>query len=66
MTTFTCVVATALAILFVPFAVLLWATESKQQKARRWRKAGSTFKTYKAIGKRLGVSATTAKRYSIA
>lgn len=59
----TCIAATLFAVLSIPFAVLFWLAESKQQKARRWRKAGST---YKAIGERLGVSATTAKRYSLA
>ena len=59
----TCIAATLLAVLFAPFAVLLWLTESKNQKARRWRKAGAT---YKSIGERLGCSATTAKRWSLA
>ena len=63
MATVTCIAATLLALLFIPFAVLLWLTESKNQKARRWRKAGAT---YKSIGERLGCSATTAKRWSLA
>jgi hypothetical protein len=63
MATATCIIATLCAVLFIPFAVLLWLTESKNQKARRWRKAGAT---YKSIGERLGCSATTAKRWSLA
>tara|TARA_B100000035_G_scaffold309370_1_gene315457 strand:+ start:1006 stop:1197 length:192 start_codon:yes stop_codon:yes gene_type:complete len=63
MTTISGVAAILLALIVLPAVVLLWATESKQQRARRWRKAG---KTYKVIGERLGVSATTAKRYAMA
>ena len=63
MTTFTCLLATLLALLSIPLAVLLWITESPQQRARRWRRAGST---YGSIAKRLGVSQTTARRWCIA
>ncbi|MBP47130.1 MAG: hypothetical protein CMH53_04260 [Myxococcales bacterium] len=63
MATATCIAATLLAVLSVPFAVVLWLTESKYQKARRWHKAGAT---YKLIGERLGCHATTAKRWSLA
>jgi hypothetical protein len=31
----TCIAATLLAILLLPLLVLLWATESRQQRARR-------------------------------
>ena len=63
MTTITCLAATLLALITLPVVVLLWMTESKQQKARRWRKSGVS---YKAIGERLSVSATTARRYALA
>lgn len=63
MTSITCLMAVALAVFTFPVLFLLWLTESKQQKARRWRRAGMT---YKAIGERLSISPTTAKRYSIA
>ncbi len=40
--------------------VLLWATESKKQRARRWRAAGMT---QQAIAERLDVSRTTVRRW---
>lgn len=49
--------------LFLPIVVLLWATEGKQQKARRWRNNGMT---YRVIADRLHVSQTTARRYALA
>ena len=46
--------AAVLAALFVlPIVVLLWATESPQQRARRMRRRGHQ---PKVIGARLGVS----------
>ncbi len=63
MTTITCLIATALALLTLPIIILLWVTESKQTKAKRFRKQGQT---YKAIGQRLSISPTTARRYVIA
>ena len=63
MTTITCLIAAALALLTLPIIILLWATESKQAKAKRFRKQGQT---YKAIGQRLSISPTTARRYAIA
>ena len=49
--------------LFLPVVVLLWATESPQQRARRMRRRGHTFR---AIAGRLHVSPTTARRYCLA
>ncbi len=60
MATFTCMTATLLALLTIPLVVILWATESPQQRARRWRRTGST---YRSIGERLGVSQSTARRW---
>jgi transcriptional regulator with XRE-family HTH domain len=39
--------------------VLAWASESRQQRARRWRRAGLT---QQAIADRLGCSRTTVRR----
>ena len=60
MTTLTCVAATLLALLTIPLVVILWATESPQQRARRWRSTGST---YHSIAVRLGISQSTARRW---
>jgi DNA-binding CsgD family transcriptional regulator len=51
--------AILLAILLLPLIVLAWASESKQQRARRWRRAGLT---QQAIADRLGCSRSTARR----
>lgn len=56
MTTFTAIL---LAALLLPIIVLLWATESREQRARRWRRDGLT---YRVIAQRLGCSQTTARR----
>ena len=58
-----CLLAWGAALLLLPLLVLLWATESPQQRARRWRSTGLT---YKAIGERLHCSPTTARRYCMA
>jgi ABC-type spermidine/putrescine transport system permease subunit II len=47
-------------ILSIPVLILLWASESKQQKARRWRRQGWT---QKRIADRLHVSTSTVRRY---
>jgi len=60
MTTITCIAATLLALLTIPLVVILWASESPQQRARRWRRTGST---YRSISERLGVSQSTARRW---
>ena len=59
MTTTLCILATVLAILTIPVLVLLWLTETRQQRARRWRAAGMS---QQAIADRLGVSRTTVRR----
>ena len=55
----TTIFCTALVLLLLPVLILLWATESRQQRARRWRRDGLT---YRAIAQRLGCSQTTARR----
>lgn len=59
MTTITCLAATLLALLLLPILVLLWATESREQRARRWRRAGWT---QQRIADRLGCSRATVRR----
>lgn len=59
MTTF---IASLAVLLLLPLVFLCWLTESKQQKARRWRKNGQT---YRLIAERLHVSQTTARRLCI-
>jgi DNA-binding CsgD family transcriptional regulator len=51
--------AILLAILLLPLIVLAWASESKQQRARRWRRAGLT---QQAIADRLGCSRSSVRR----
>jgi len=63
MTTITCLAATLLALLTIPVLVILWATESPQQRARRWHRSGQS---YRAIGRRLGISYSTARRWCMA
>jgi hypothetical protein len=60
MTTFTCLAATLLAVLAVPLIVLLWATESRTARIKRMRSNGYT---WKAIGARYGVSASTPRKW---
>jgi hypothetical protein len=55
----TCIAAWAVALLLLPLLILLWATESRQQRARRWRQQGMT---QQAIADRLGCSRSTARR----
>ena len=55
----TTIFCTILVLLLLPMLVLLWATESRQQRARRWRRDGLT---YRVIAERLGCSQTTARR----
>ena len=59
MTTLTCLAATLLAILTIPLLILYLLTESRSQRARRWRSAGMT---QQAIADRLGVSRSTVRR----
>jgi hypothetical protein len=57
--TFATAAALLLALILLPLIVLAWASESRQQRARRWRRSGLT---QQAIADRLGVSRTTARR----
>lgn len=59
MTTLTCLAATLLALLTVPLLIVYLVTESRPQRARRWRRAGLT---QQAIAQRLGCSRTTVRR----
>jgi len=57
--TFSTVAALLLVLILLPLIVLAWASESQQQRAKRWRKAGMT---QQAIADRLGVSRSTVRR----
>ena len=57
--TTTCVMAWCLALLLLPVLLLAWLTESRTDRARRWRAAGLT---QQAIADRLGCSRTTVRR----
>ena len=52
-------IAALIALLLLPVLILLWATESRQQRARRWRRDGWT---QQRIADRLGCSRTTVRR----
>jgi IS30 family transposase len=58
--TTTCLLAWVAVILLLPVLALLWLTESRQQRARRWRRGGAT---QQAIADRMGVSRTTIRRW---
>ena len=62
MTTFTCLTATLLAVLTIPVLLLLHATESRTARIKRMRSNGYT---WKAIGARYGVSASTPRKWLI-
>ena len=51
--------ALILALILLPLIVLLWATESREQRARRWRRQGWT---PQRIADRLCCSRTTVRR----
>lgn len=51
--------ALIVAVLLLPLLILLWATESRQQRARRLRSYGWT---QQRIADHLGVSRTTVRR----
>lgn len=59
MTTITCIAATLLALLLLPIVILLWATETREQRARRWRRQGMT---QQRIAEQLGCSRSTVRR----
>jgi hypothetical protein len=51
--TITCLLAWTVALLLLPILFLAWATESRTDRARRWRAAGLS---QARIAERLGVS----------
>jgi DNA invertase Pin-like site-specific DNA recombinase len=55
----TCLAAWVAVLILLPILVLFWASESRQQRARRWRQAGLT---QQAIADRLGCSRSTVRR----
>ncbi len=57
-----CLLAWFVLLITLPIVILFWITESKQQKAKRMRNNGAT---YKAIANRINCSATTARRYCL-
>ena len=59
----TCLAAWVAALIMLPIVVLIWATESRQQRARRWRKDGLT---QQVIADRLGCSRSTVRRLLVA
>ena len=61
--TFSTLAALVAVFLLLPALLLLWATESPRQRARRMRRRGHSYRT---IGARLGVAHTTARRYCLA
>jgi DNA invertase Pin-like site-specific DNA recombinase len=61
--TTTCLMAWVLALIALPVIIILWATESRQQRARRWRRDGLT---QQAIADRLGCSRSTVRRLLVA
>lgn len=46
--------------LLIALGVLLWVTEDRKARVRRWRRAGMT---QTAIAQRLGVSRTTVRKW---
>jgi hypothetical protein len=63
MATVSTLAAVALVALLLPLLILAWACESPQQRARRWRRSGTS---YRAIAERLSISPSTARRYCLA
>ncbi len=59
MATISTVAAILLALILLPLIVLAWASESRQQRAKRWRRSGLT---QQAIADRLGCSRSTVRR----
>lgn len=55
----TCLAAWVAVFVLLPLVILFWATESRQQRARRWRQDGLT---QQRIANRLGCSRSTARR----
>ena len=61
--TTTCLMAWVLALIALPVIIILWATENRKQRARRWRRDGLT---QQAIADRLGCSRSTVRRLLVA
>jgi len=59
MASLTTAAALLLALILLPLLILLWASESREQRAKRWRRNGLT---QQAIADRLGCSRTTVRR----
>ena len=62
MATVTTAAALLLAALLLPLLILLWLTESRGQRIRRWRAAGLP---WRVIADRLGCSRSTAARWAV-
>jgi hypothetical protein len=58
--TTTCLLAWAAVLLLLPIVFLFWLTESREQRARRWRRDGMT---QQSIADRFSVSRTTVRRW---
>jgi len=54
-----CIAATIAAIILLPIVVIFWVTETRRQRAKRWRSYGWS---QQAIAERLGCSRTTVRR----
>ena len=54
-----CIAAWVAVLILLPLLILLWATESRQQRARRWRRDGWT---QQRIADELGCGRTTVRR----
>ena len=59
--TTTTALALLIAALLLPLLILLWLTESRGQRIRRWRSAGLP---WRVIADRLGCSKSTAARWA--
>lgn len=59
----TTIAAVLLAVVLLLIIVLAWATESRPQRIRRWRRDGQT---WQAIATRLGTSPSSARRWATA
>lgn len=59
----TCIAAWAVALLLLPLIILLWAMETRQQRARRWRSYGWS---QQRIADRLGCSRSSVRRLLVA
>jgi hypothetical protein len=59
----TATICWVLVLLLLPLHLLLWATESRHTRIKRWRKQGQT---WPQIATKLGCSPTTARRWATA